>query len=651
MTEPAQLPHVDDPARRVRFGVFELDLQTGELRRDGVRIRLQDQPFQILRLLLERGGEVVTREELRARLWPEEFVDFDHGLNAAIRKLRTALDDSADNPRFVETLARRGYRFIAPVSTEPVRAAAVAPRSRRWEIAAAVVVVLVILATGATLVRRVTATSSQATALRSAQFAAVAVLPFTNDDPRNEHLSDGLTEILIDRLSRVSDLRVMARTSVFRFKSKSDPIAAAHELGVPAIVVGNVRRGPDGYTIHVELVDVRDGTQLWGHQYQARAADLPFVQGWISDDLVRELRRGIDPQHRRAVVASYTRNSEAYDLYLWGLHSWNRRGRDDLDQAVKYFKQAIELDPQFAEAYAGLSNAYGVMVGYGLMPVKEGVDRVMTAAQKALELDPSSAEAYTSIATTKFRNLWDFEGADRDYRRSLQLNPNYATGHQWYADYLYSMGRWSEARREIETAYRLDPFSVPINAATCWSFVNERRYRDAIELTHRARQRDARLTNAACVIRAYMLLGDDAGAIADVSTTIPAPAATALKAAYAARGRPGLIEMMRSWMIVNESNNPVAIAALNAMAGEKDQAFAWLEKAYEQRVSRLTSFPLDPAFDGLRSDPRYADLLRRIGLPQPPVSAGDGTVPQNPRSPGRQGSPRSSKSRMKTTSP
>lgn len=609
--------------RNARFGVFELDVQTGELRRDGVKVRLQEQPFRLLSMLLERPGEVVTREELRERLWPAEFVDFDHSLNAAIRKLRTALDDAADNPRFIETLARRGYRFIAPVSWSSDRVVAQPPSPRRLPLIGVAIAALVVIV-AVVLVRQRMAPAHETV-------SAIAVLPFTNQDARTEYVSDGLTEILIDQLSRLPDLRVMARTSVFRFKGKTmDPKSAGNELKVAAVVVGNVRPEPDGYAIHVELVDVRDGTQIWGSQYHTRAADLPLAQSWIADDLSRELRRGLDPTRRRALARSYTRSSQAYDLYLKGLYAWNKRTRDDLEASIRYFKQALDLDPQLAAAYAGLANAYGVMTGYGILPAKDGVIQVTTAARKALELDPANAEAYTSLATTKFRNFWDFPGAEHDYRRALALNPNYATGHQWYADYLWSMGRWTEARREIDTAYKLDPFSMPITSAMCWSLVTERRYRDAIAFDQRAEKLDPRFANGPCVYRAYLGLGENDAAAAGMIRSVPNPAAaTALANAYRKSGRRGMIAMIQQYWIQqqgSDSSTPVAIAATYAELGNKDEAFAWLEKAYEQRVSRLTSFHVDPVFDPLRSDPRYDDLLRRIGLPHPPVIPPDAST-------------------------
>src|SRR5688572_1549884 len=438
--------------RMARFGVFELDLRSGELRRDGVRVPLQEQPFRLLAILIARPGEVVSREELREQLWASEFVDFDHGLNRAIRKLRTALDDSADNPRFIETLARRGYRFIAPVSWNGdtvIAASEPSPRRRLLPIVIAAAVLLMVIA-GALIFR-------QMQARRAPTIWAVAVLPFTNDHAQTAHVSDGLTEELIDALSRLPSMRVMARTTVFRYKGKPvDPQTVGRDLDVGAVVLGDVRRDGDAYRVRVELIDVRDGSQLWGNRFNVSAAELPGLQNRIAELLFNRLRHG------QRAPGGRTQNAEAYELYLKGLYAWNRRGEDDLRQSIELFTKAAALDPTYAAPHAGLANAWGVMTGNGMISPDEGVPRVLAAARKALELDPENAEAYTSMATTKFRNLWDFAGAEKDYREALRLNPNYATGHQWYGDFLRSMGRFAEARRESDIAYKLDPLSTAI---------------------------------------------------------------------------------------------------------------------------------------------------------------------------------------------
>jgi DNA-binding winged helix-turn-helix (wHTH) protein/TolB-like protein len=607
--QPAGAPSV------VRFGVFELDLRTAELRRAGVRVPLQELPFKLLVMLLERPGEVVSREQLRGRLWPGEFVEFDQGLNTAIRKLRTALDDSADSPRFIETLARRGYRFIAPVTSsghgaDEQRSAAAPsqPKRRRFWYAATAAVIAAALA-----VSFFTRSSPRPAPAARGPISAIAVLPFANDQPRLAHLSDGLTEQLIDDLSVVPGLRVMARTTVFQYQGKRiDPRDAGEELGVDAVVIGTVGRAGQSHSVRVEVVDVRDGSQVWGERFEAHWDRLPELEQRISEGLMRSLQRG--PATRLARSTS----ADAYDLYLRGLQAWNRRGVADLRRAVDLFTRATEIDPQFASAYAGLANAWGVMVGYGLISPAEATPRILAAARKALELDPSNAEAYTSIATTKFRHSWDFDGADEDYRRALQLNPNYATGHSWYAQYLQAMGRFDDARRHIELAYSLDPMSEPIAATRCHTLSYERRFEEAAEFYEKITELDPDSVTPHCGVRAYLALGDYESAMKTLDRFQSADSRESI-AAYRAGGRDGYLRKRLEIYLRRERpeyRSPVEIALVYAQLGERDRAFHWLETAYRNRVSRLTWFHLDHELDFLRDDPRFESLRERIGLPK-----------------------------------
>ncbi|HET7705529.1 MAG TPA: winged helix-turn-helix domain-containing protein [Thermoanaerobaculia bacterium] len=596
--------------RTARFGVFELDLRSGELRRDGLRVPLQEQPFRLLAFLIARPGEVISRDELHEQLWPSEFVDFDHGLNTAIRKLRTALDDSADNPRFIETLARRGYRFIAPVSWDSVTAAPAPvetlPRRTWLLIIAAVLLAGTIAATF--ILRR-----PQASAAPS--IGAVAVLPFTNDHPQTAHLSDGLTEELIDALSRQPSMRVMARTTVFRYKGQTvDPQTVGRDLDVGAVVLGNVRRDGDAYRVRVELIDVRDGSQLWGDHFRVSGGELPGLQNRIADLLFNRLRYG------KRVPGAQTQNAEAYQLYLKGLYAWNERGVDDLRRSIELFTRAAVLDPTYAAPHAGIANAWGVMTGHGIISPEEGTPRVMAAAKRALELDPANAEAYTSMATTKFRNMWDFAGAEADYRHALRLNPNYATGHQWYSDFLRSMGRMAEARQEIDTAYKLDPFAPAITGARCWSYFFEERYAEGIAFARSAAKADARCAAPTCIVRSMLVMGDFEEMFREMRKLgMPLSEVAELESAFQAGGREGLYRKRLERFMAGEkpeSTHPVEIAATWAALGNKDEAFRWLDIAARHRVSKVTTVNVDPELKALRDDPRFDALLKRIGLPK-----------------------------------
>jgi DNA-binding winged helix-turn-helix (wHTH) protein/TolB-like protein len=530
-------------ANEVRFDAFALDLSSGELRRDGEPVRLQEQPFRLLAFLLEHAGDVVTREDLRRALWPDDFVDFEHGLNTAVRKLRAALDDSAEHPRFIETLARRGYRFIAPVSTERADETS-APR---WWIVGVAAVLIVAIAF--------------AFLRPSRKIGDLAVLPFVNSDAKTWHVSDGLTDILTDRLSRLPNLRVLARGTVFDLRAKKlGPAAAGKALGVSTVVTGQWRTEGDTFRIHVELIDVRDGAQLWGQSYSATASELPMMQDRIASDLARRLRGGTP-----AKFAS-TQDPAANEQYLLGLQAWNRRGKSDVLRSIEFFQRATELDPNFAAAYAGLANAWGVLAGNEHIDPREGALNVLSYARKALELDPDNAEAYNSIATTEYRAMFDFAAAERDYKRSLALNPNYATAHQWYSEFLRESGRIDEAHREIELARRLDPLSKAVNATACFGLIYEARYPEAIALAKKSEQLGRPLT--LCAMRAAF----------DANVTKP------------------LIESRLASLKAEpdaELTNPVEIAESYAML-----------------------FHLMPGFDALRDDPRFTAVARRVGLPE-----------------------------------
>lgn len=642
MTEPDTLGAPGEPAANARgsfgiarFGAFELDLRTGELRRGGVRVKLQDQPFRLLAFLVRRHGELVTREELREQLWPSDFVDFERGLNTAIRKLRSALDDSADNPRFVETLARRGYRFIAPVTwsggVQPpeappaveVGARALKPAAPLWRYAT-IAVALIAVATITALMWR-----GRAAAPPPVQTSAIAVLPFIPENGASEHLSDGLSEILINTLSRVTDLRVMGRTTVFRYKGRPfDAQKIGRELNVDAIVTGTVREEAGDQTIHVELIDSGDGTRIWGQRYDTAGSSLPAVQSRITQDLTVRLRRGL--ANARASSNVYSSNRRAYELYLQGLHSWNRRSPADLGRAVTYFKQAIDLDPGFAAAHAGLAQTYGVMVGYELIPSDEGTTLVLTSARKALALDPSNSEAYVSVASSKFRNLWDFEGAGQDYRRALELNPSNATAHQWYADYLRAMGRHEEAAAENDRAWELDPLSMPVNSARCHASVLDRKYEEAIA---RARLVTDAPTGNRCLATTLLLTGDYENAITELERMPFAKGSGgALRRAYREGGRDGFYRERLKLVLAQRSgfDNTLNIAETYAILGDADAAFAMLEEAYRLRISRLTQFHQWPPLDLIRDDPRFEDLVRRIGLPPEALAAADELRRQRP---------------------
>ena len=393
--------------RTVRFGPFEADIEAGELRKRGLKLKLEGKPFQILAVLLERAGGVVTRQELRERLWsPDTYVVFDRNLNTAVNKLRQALGDSAETPRFVETLPRRGYRFIAPVGV---------PGATRAD--------------------------------PSESVHSIAVLPFLNParDPSMEYLADGITESLIGALSRLPGVRVMARSTVFRYQGREvDPQTVGRELKIEAVLTGRVAEQGETLTVCAELVDVGTGWRLWGQQYSRKPSAIFAVEEEISRDISTELRLRLTGEEKQRLAKRCTDNAEAYWEYLRGRYHWNKMTEEGLRKAIAHFEEAIRKDRRYALAYAGLSDCYGLFAHFNLLPPAEVMPRAKETALQALDLDEGLAEAHASLAGVLNVFEWDWHATEREYRRALELNPNYATAHRWYAA---TSWRWGGGRK------------------------------------------------------------------------------------------------------------------------------------------------------------------------------------------------------------
>jgi len=570
--------------RVIRFAAFEVDLGAGELRKHGLRIRLPEQALQVLATLLERPGELVTRSELRTRLWPDRtYMDFDHGLNKAVNRLRTALGDSAANPRFVETIARRGYRLLVPVTADPLPGALTAPRRIR-----------------------------------------LAVLPFENvsADTEQEFFSDGLTEEMITELGRLSpaQLGIIGRTSAMQYKQSGKRIdQIGQELNVDYVLEGSVRLEQKRARITVQLIHVGDQTHLWAQSYDRELADIFQVQREVAQRVADSLAFKLLPD-------SHTRSGravpEAYEDYLRGRYFWNRGTDTDAQLAIGCFERALDSDPRFALAYSGIADCYGRLVWFSAMPPLEAGPRAKAAATRALEIDPHLGEGRASMALVRFWYEWNWGEAEREFQRATELRPNYADVHNWYAAYLNVMGRFREAAAEQKLAEDLDPLSLTIamNAADPYYFA--RRCGPAIESLQVVLRREPRFPAAHFNLgRAYAQNGMyDAAIVAFESAAQLSgnrQASAALAFAYGRAGRVAearkILADMEQLAAVRYMPSP-QLALIHLGLGETDQALDRLEQGYEEKSYWMIYLKADPVYDGLRSHPRFIRLLERLGF-------------------------------------
>ncbi len=632
--EPASTHSPQGRLPAVRFGPFEADLESRELRRDGRRIRLPGKAFEVLIALLRTPGGFVTREELERDLWPEgTYVDFEHGLNSLVRKLREALGDDAHAARYVETVPRHGYRFIAPVAVvaappAPIAVVAEAPARathdarKRGLALAAIVLALGVLAAWWPRIDRALERSDPT--IRS-----LAVLPLRDLSAASDHeyFADGMTEALITELSRLPDLKVISRTSAMTYKASPTTLPEiARRLGVDAVVEGSVALEKDRVRISAQLVDARADRHLWAENYERSLDETWALQAELASDIARQVQSRLTPQQAARWQSPRPVERPAYDAYLRGRYFWNQRTREGFAKAISSFEEAVTADPGYALAHAGLADTYGLMAiqGYDLVPPHEAMPRARQAASRALELDGSLAEPHASIAWVSFNYDWDFAGAEREFRRAIALNPGYATAHQWYANLLCILGRFDEAAVEIGRALELDPLSRVINNEAGWPLGYLGRHEEAIAQYRRAMQLDPLYpTPHLATGLEYEDMGRYEDAIAEYRTferlSGEGPTAAAYIAhAEARRGRPDEARrMLRQLEAVDRTGyvSPYEYALVHAGLGDRDAMFAALAKALEERSDFLLYLGVDSAWREYRSDPRFAALLARIGLP------------------------------------
>ena len=623
-----------DTPQIYEFGPFRLEPNERKLLRGSEIVELTPKAFDTLLVLVRNSGHLLEKDELISTLWPDSFVE-EGSLSNNIFLLRKAL---GEDPAYIETVPRRGYRFVGAVRQFPrststrlgelpeVGAPGVVPghaRARRsWRnrgLGIALIAVLASLASAGWFYK---------TAGRGGEtIDSLAVLPFvnTNADPNAEYLSDGITESLINSLSQLPNLRVMSRDSTFRYKGKdTDAQTVGRELGVGAIFKGRVTQHQDTLDISAELINARDGSHIWGHQYDRKLADMVALREEIAREMASALRRRLTGAEEKRVTKSYTANPEAFQDYLKGRYWLNKGTEEGFNKGIAYFQHAITQDPAYALAYTGLSDCYSSLADFGLVSAKDGYLKAKDAALKALELDDTLAEAHGSLALIKSSYDWDWSGADKEIRRAIELNPSYADAHRLHAEVLWQTGRLNEAIAESKGNLELDPISLGTNVDLGVEYFLARQYDQLIAQERKVLELDPNYIDAYYFRGiAYLKKSMFKEGKADLEKGVAiAPgsevALTGLGYAYAVTGRKAdahrVLDKLNA-LSKQKYVSPIWRVKIYAGLVEKDKAFEWLERAYEDHsIVSVGYIKTNPMFDPLRSDARYADLLRRTNL-------------------------------------
>jgi len=635
---------------KFRFGPYEVHPGTRELYKHGRKLKLRQQAFQVLLALVERAGNVVTREQLRDRVWTSDtFVDFEHGLNTAIKELRATLNDSAAEPRYIETLPKLGYRMVAVVEKEvkeveevkEVKEIKHAERAMgddqpknwwRWKWAAAAVLGLCAIALlGIWMQKRRMQTGKK-------EVTRLAVLPLENltGDPSQEYFSDGLTEEMIAKLGRIDPqrLEVIARTSVMQYKHTQEPLdRIARELGVQYVLEGSVRRDGDTVRITEQLIQVQNQAHLWSREYDRQRTGLLTLQSEIAQEIGDEIQVSLGQRpnsHKgRAPANASAASYEAYDLYLKGRYYWNKRTEAALQQAANYFREAIQKDPNYASAYAGLADTFALQGTWSYLPTEETIPKARAAALKALQIDDGLAEAHASLGLIAEQHDYDWQTAEREFRRAIELDPDYATGHQWYAECLSLQGQFKEALAESERARQLDPLSLIIATDHGLILFYSRQYDRAIEQLRAVREMDVDFPRSSNIFSAYIEKGDFATALTELEGESHRHHLENSRGAFASKtylygrwrreadAQRAFANYEKAPRLQGAGGDP-AWMELYAYMGvdRKDDAIAVLEQEYKEHSSVPVTLKVDPLFDPLRGDPRFQELLRNTHLSQ-----------------------------------
>jgi TolB-like protein/DNA-binding winged helix-turn-helix (wHTH) protein len=618
------------PPQTLRFAAFEVDLRVGELRKSGVRIKLQEKPLKLLALLLEHPGELITRDELREKLWPADtFVDFDHSLGTAIAKLRQALSDSAQNPRFVETVPGRGYRFLASVenvSQTPGQALPRASQLQRLSFTIAVGLLVGALLVGTFLGFDVGGARQWLRRQSNRPMHSLAVLPLENlsGDPSQEYFADGMTDQLITNLAQLGNVRVISRTSVMQYKGTKKLLPqVARELNVDAVVEGSVVRSGQRVRISAQLVDAANDQHLWAQSYERDSNDLLALQSEMSRAIAEEIKLKLTPQEQKNLSKLARVDPAVQEDYLRGRYHLNNGGSTEIRKASEYFQRAIGKYPRDARSYAGLADSYLALDDFYEAPW-ETMPKAREAAQKAVDLDPDLAEAHTSLGAVHFLHDWDWAGAEKEMKRAIELNPGSSDAHMWYGEFLAQMGRSGQAISEMQRAEALDPLSLVVHGQAGWVFYLARKDKEAIEEWGEALDLAPNFAILhTSVWAAYLqkaefrkvLKESPEEKVTDESTVNLA----ALAGSYAAAGKRTDAERVLAKLNTISKKRYVCAYEMGtayAILGDKDQAIACLRKAYEARSTCMPDLKVDPRLNSLRSDVRFQELLRKVGFHQ-----------------------------------
>ncbi|HSD46564.1 MAG TPA: winged helix-turn-helix domain-containing protein [Pyrinomonadaceae bacterium] len=611
--------------RSYEFGRFRLNAAERVLLREGELVSLTPKVFDILLTLVENSGHVVLKDDLMKRVWPDTFVE-EGNLTQNISLLRKALGETPGGVQFIETVPRRGYRFVAetsetgngvvprvsgeyPALEAPPAVVATPSKSRRTP--------AFVLAAGLVIVSIIGVMYFTSKAGNTSSIQSIAVLPFVDEssDPDAEYINDKIAESLINSLSKLPQLRVVPRSVVAGYKGKEmDPRKIGEELNVRAIVTGRLRRHGDVITIQADLIDLQNLAQLWGQRYDHKVSDALLVQDDISRDIFENLRLKLNVEEKKQL--------EAYGLYLKGRNAWNKRTADALLQAIEFFNKAIEIDPNYGAAYAGLADCYNMLVVYGRLQPKEGFPKAKEAAAKALEIDESSAEAHSSMAFIKFRWDWDRTATEREFQTAIKLKPAYAPAHQWYSSYLVAVERFDEAIAEAKRTEELEPLSFVASSHLGWIYYLSGRNDEAIEQCRKILEMDPSSFPARRYLGlAYEAKGMYPEAIAEFQKGVKLSGSPLMLAllghAYAVAGkRAEAQQVLNDLQQLQEQRyvSPYTVAAIYAGLNDQEQAFKWLDKAVEERDIWLMNLKVDPVFAKLRSQRKFTDTLARIRL-------------------------------------